>query len=424
MDRRDPRYGSYGRRPLSRREFLRRSAGAALAVPSLSAILAACSKPGTASSQGSPTPALQYASPGNPVTLPLNKQPIPADTPIEKGATLQVYNWSDYLYKKCLNEFGEKFGCKWEYTTFNNMEEAVQKISSGQVQADVFFPTVNYLSRLVVADLLDPLQHDLIPNLAANYWPEFQNPFYDQGWHYTVPYTIYTTGIGYRRDHIDDAEVADKQYSIFWDPKFKGKVGIYDDYREALGMALLKNGVSDTNTSSQSDIDAAKSELIDLVNNQNSSVDINGAYAKLPDDVFWLHQAWSGDMIGAKWYLPKGTAQDVLGYWYPEDGKGVVGNDCIAIPSSVQNPRLAHEFLNFMLDEKYAMQNFAQWNGYQPPLTSIDPSTLIPKGIVPKSEPMSVVTPQDFDAGYWLLELSPSTDQIWLNAWDQIKAGA
>jgi spermidine/putrescine-binding protein len=90
----------------------------------------------------------------------------------------------------------------------------------------------------------------------------------------------------------------------------------------------------------------------------------------------------------------------------------------------VQNPRLAHEFLNFMLDQKYAMQNFAQWNGYQPPLTSIDPSTLIPKGIVPKSEPMSVVTPQDFDAGYWLLELSPSTDQIWLNAWDQIKAGA
>jgi spermidine/putrescine transport system substrate-binding protein len=189
-------------------------------------------------------------------------------------------------------------------------------------------------------------------------------------------------------------------------------------------MALLKNGITDTNTSSQSDIDQAKADLITLVNDQSAAVTINGAYAKLPDDVYWLHQAWSGDMIGAKWYLPKGTSQDVLGYWYPEDGKGVVGNDCIAIPGSAQNPRLAHEFLNFMLDKKYAMQNFAQWNGYQPPLTSIDPSTLIPQGIVPKSEPMSVVTPQDFDEGYWLLELSPSTDQVWLDAWDQIKAGA
>ncbi|MGZ4147237.1 MAG: hypothetical protein ACXVPL_05985, partial [Actinomycetota bacterium] len=120
MDRGDSRHGSFGRRPLSRREFLRRSAGAALAVPSLSAILAACTKPGSPSSDGTSTPALQYAAPNNPVTLALNKQPIPADTPIEKGATLQVYNWSDYLYKKCLNEFGEKFGCKWEYTTFNN----------------------------------------------------------------------------------------------------------------------------------------------------------------------------------------------------------------------------------------------------------------------------------------------------------------
>ena len=33
-------------------------------------------------------------------------------------------------------------------------------------------------------------------------WPSFTNPWYDQGGSYTVPYTIYTTGIGWRNDQV------------------------------------------------------------------------------------------------------------------------------------------------------------------------------------------------------------------------------
>ena len=34
-------------------------------------------------------------------------------------------------------------------------------------------------------------------------------------------------------------------YDIFFDPKYKGQVGIYDDYREAISMALLRKGITD-----------------------------------------------------------------------------------------------------------------------------------------------------------------------------------
>ncbi len=64
------------------------------------------------------------------------------------GATLQVYNWADYLYKGTLADFEEKFDVKLELTTFNNMEEGIQKLAAGQVQPDVFFPTTDYISRL------------------------------------------------------------------------------------------------------------------------------------------------------------------------------------------------------------------------------------------------------------------------------------
>ena len=90
---------------------------------------------------------------------------------------------------------------------------------------------------------MQPLNHDLIPNLEKNVWKVYQNPFYDQGWTYTIPYVTWTTGIGYRRDHISDDEMAAKGYDILWDPQYYGKTAFYDDYRTALGMALLRNGV-------------------------------------------------------------------------------------------------------------------------------------------------------------------------------------
>ena len=69
-------------------------------------------------------------------------------------------------------------------------------------------------------------------------------------------------------------------------------------------------------------------------------------------------QAWSGDIVGAQFYLPRGTGDEVLGYWYPDDNKGLIGNDTMVIPTTAQNPRLAHEFLNFFLDEKWGYENF------------------------------------------------------------------
>ena len=73
-----------------------------------------------------------------------------------------------------------------------------------------------------------------------------------------------------------------------------------------------------------------------------------------------MAQSWSGDIVGAKWYLPKGTSEDVLGYWYPDDKVGLIGNDCIVIPTTAQSPRLAHEFLNFFLDETLRVRELRQ----------------------------------------------------------------
>jgi spermidine/putrescine transport system substrate-binding protein len=417
------------RRGMSRRDFLRTSIGAAVLLPSASAILAACSKPGTTSGGGERVTGETateriLARPDTPVTLPMTRDPIPTDTAIE-GGTLRVYNWADYLYRKVVKAFEEQYGVSVEITTYNNMEEGIQKLVAGQVEADVFFPTTDYISRLVERDLIQPLNHDLIPNVPANYWRSFWDPgpYYDREWRYTVPYTIYTTGVAYRRDRVSDEDAAAAGYELFFDPAFDGAVSYYDSYRDAIGMMLLRNGVMDPNTGDAAAIDAAKDAILQMIEQNSARLTINGTYSKLPEGEYTVSQSWSGDIVGAQWYLPKGTGEDVLGYWYPPDRKGLVGNDTITIPTSAQSPRLAHEFLNFLTSEQWSFVNFAQWNGYQPPLNSIAPERLVDEGIVPENLSLAVVGEDNFTTGYLQGELSADTDALWLDAWSEIQAG-
>jgi spermidine/putrescine transport system substrate-binding protein len=239
---------------MSRRAFLSRSAATALAV-SGGVLLSACGQrdpTGVAPGAGG----AQLASPDNPVTWP-----VPADAgriadglAPEQGATLRVYNWSEYIYKKVVQDFEKKYkkyDVKVQVSTYGNMDEAVAKLRAGQVAFDVLFPTYDYLGKLVQGNFLRPLNHSYIPNIEQ-VWPAFQNPWYDQGWNYSVPYTIYSTGIAWRVDKVsDDIAKLPNPYEALWDERCRGKVGILDDYREAIGMTLLKNGITDLNTANQ-----------------------------------------------------------------------------------------------------------------------------------------------------------------------------
>jgi spermidine/putrescine transport system substrate-binding protein len=414
---------------MSRRDFLRTSAGSALLLPSAAAILAACSKPGQGPAETGPggaTPSGErvLARPDNPVTLPIFRDPIPTDMPIEEGP-LRLYNWTDYIYKGVVKGFEEQYGVSVEITTFNNMEEAIPKLVAGQVEADIFFPTTDYIARLVEADQIQPLNHELIPNVPANYWPSFSDPgpWYDLGWQYTVPYVIYTTGVAYRRDRIDDEIAAAAGYDLFFDPAYAGAVSYYDSYRDAIGMMLLRNGVTDANTGDPAAIDAAKELILRMITENEARLTINGTYSKLPEGEFTVSQGWSGDIVGAQFYLPRGTPEDVLGYWYPDDKRGLIGNDTMTIPASSTSPRLAHEFLNFMTSEEWGYRNFTDWNGYQPPMTSIVPERLVDEGVVPPSLSLAVLGEENFTLGYSQGELEASVDDLWLDAWSEIQAG-
>jgi spermidine/putrescine transport system substrate-binding protein len=397
---------------MSRRGFLGRSALAGLGALAGGALLEACA-PALAGSGTVPLPRHN-----NPVTWPLFKDnpPIKSGLAPETGATLQIYNWVAYVNQACLNNFAKKYNCKVQLTTFNTMNEAIAKLRSG-LSYDVFMGvTVDVLGQLIESKLVQPLNHSYIPNITQA-WPDFTNPFYDQGWRYTVPYTIYTTGISWRKDLVPENPYAMRNpwSQMLWQPKYKGKVAILDDYREGISLGLMKNGIYNLNATDRGQIALSRQSLQDLSSLVNVRID-NNDYTEVPTGQTWIHHSWSGDMAASYQYMPKGVPVEAVGYWFPRDGKGPVANDTNTVLRSAASPVLAHLFLNYLEDLPNVLENIS-YNGYMQPLTEVTPQRLIKEKLLPPSLTSTVVLPSDFRRGVAELQLPVDADALWQQAW-------
>ena len=403
--------GSRRRPDLSRRQALRRGFAAALLAGGGASVLDACA-PYLVGANNIPLP-----RPTHPVTWPLaDNKSIPDGLAPEKGATLQVYNWVAYINQACVNDFAKKYNCKVAVTTFNTMDEALAKLRSG-LKFDVFMGvTVDVLGVLIESKLIQPLNHSYLGNISQA-WPDFQNPFYDRGWRYTVPYTIYTTGISWRKDLVKENPytMANPWRDMFMQPKYRGKIAILDDYREAISLGLMMNGIYDLNTTDRNQIDLSRQTLQQLTGLVDLHID-NNDYTEVPDGQTWIHHAWSGDMAAAASYMPKGVPVEVVGYWFPRDGKGPIANDTNTVLRSASNPVLAHLFINNLMDEKVALKNIS-YNGYMQPVTAITPELLVKEQILPPSMISTAVVPSDFRHGLGELQLPVDADALWQQAW-------
>ncbi len=412
--------GGIRRRPeptesaISRRQLLGGAAGLALA-----GVLAGCGSSssggtGSAGSGGIPLPRQDH-----PVKWPIysDNKAIASGLKPETGATLEIYNWVAYINESVIKSFCKKYNCRYSLTTFNTMEEAMSKLASGQLNFDVFFPTVDYLGPLVESKLIRPLNQSYIPNIA-NTWSDYRNPFYDQGWQYTTPYSIYTTGMAWRKDKVN----LSPSWSMPWEASaYKGKVAVLDDDRETIGLALLKAGNLNLNTTNTAQIQAAGKSLSQLSSLTNVRID-NNDYTDVPSGKTWVHHAWSGDMATANQYLPKGTKVDTIGYWFPPDRKGPVANDLMVSLKGGANPVLSHLFINYLLDTNNALENYSYY-GYMSPLTGITPQRLISEKLLPPQLTSTVVLPDYFRSGIFELQLPPSATAVWESTWNTFSKG-
>ena len=428
---------------ISRRTLLKGAAGGALGIGALG-VLAGCENTTTpiGACEGGGSSDLVVPKPTGPGGLPLprpdnaitwaitaDNEPIADNVPDENGP-LGIYNYADYLDPALVKKFQTLTGRKVNIATYNSADEATAKLQSGAVAFDVIIGlSASNIVNLIAQQLLQPLNHAYLPNLTKNIWPELQDPFYDRGSRYTIPYVVWGDGIGWRNDKINrDIAGMKVPWDIFWESApYKGKVAILDDKRDALSMPMQRDAMRtgrrpDVNTEDQAIVAQAGKDLGQLTKLVNVKVNITD-YQTLPEGKSWLNQAWSGDLLSAAfYYMPKGVPPTVLSYWGPE-ANGVVQNDYFCIGRSAKNPALAHRFVNFMLDEKNAYDNMVNYVGYTPPQNSITAEALIKDGLIPESLTEAVIRPEQYAFNQGLLQLSVQGERYWDTAWSKFKAG-
>ena len=217
------------------------------------------------------------------------------------------------------------------------MNEALSKLRSG-LSFDVFMGvTVDVLGQLIESKLVQPLNHSYIPNISQA-WPDFTNPFYDQGWQYTVPYTIYTTGISWRKDLCTRTRT---RWRNPWAHAVAAQVQGQGRHPRRLPRGHQPRPDEERHLRPQHHRLRARSRcpgrsLEDLSSLVNVHID-NNDYTEVPDGQTWIHHAWSGDMAAAAYYMPKGVPVDVGRLLVPHRRQGP-GGERHASRSSARRP--------------------------------------------------------------------------------------
>ena len=149
-----------------------------------------------------------------------------------------------------MKKFEKQHNVQVNITTFENEEEALAKLTSGQASFDVWLRPSTPLAR--GGREADPAAQPLLSPEPGERLAGAAEPVLRPHSRYTVPYTVYTTGIAWRKDKVKKApaDYAQEPRTTFSGiaGQYAGKVAILDDPREAIAMALLQRGILNVNT--------------------------------------------------------------------------------------------------------------------------------------------------------------------------------
>jgi spermidine/putrescine-binding protein len=142
--------------------------------------------------------------------------------------TVSMFGWQGYDEGLRVGDFLAKNDIEVNFTPIGNNDEIVTRLASGGVgQMDLVTHYMGYIPLMVAADLLDPIDESLVPNLAKV--PEvFRNDsnVIVNGTRYSVPFTWGSAPMAYDPAVFTTPPTS---WNVILEDQFKGKVGMMDD---------------------------------------------------------------------------------------------------------------------------------------------------------------------------------------------------
>ena len=281
------------------------------------------------------------------------------------GEVLYVYNWGEYISNgddgsmDVNAEFEKETGIEVKYLNFSSNEEMYAKMKNGGMTVDVIIPSDYMIAQLIHENMLEKLDYSNIPNYE-NIDEKFRKPAFDPTGEYSVAYTWGCTAIFYDSRYVDAADVDENTWDLLWNEKYSGKILMFNNQRDAFGVAEAKLGYS-LNSENQEELEACYEELV------KQCPLVQGYYG---DQIF--DKMESGEALIAPYYngdmkmLMDGN-EYIKGY-IPKGANTFIDSMCI--PTCCQNKSAAEKYIDFMCREDVALAN-AEYIGYASPISAV-----------------------------------------------------
>jgi spermidine/putrescine transport system substrate-binding protein len=249
---------------------------------------------------------------------------------------LNFYNWDTYIGETTLADFKDATGIEVKMDLYADNDELFAKLKEGNPGYDVIVPTNDYVERMILADMLETLDRDKIPNFS-NLDPAFQDAQFDPGRTHSMPYMWGTQGIGYRKSMV--SATPDSWKPLLDSDEYAGRIALLSE--GVIGAALKYLGYS-YNSVDPAEVKRAEELLIAQKPNVKVFAEDNGQDLLLSGEVD-LTMEWNGDILQVM------EEDDDLSYVVPKEGS-LLWQDCLCIPKGAPHPENAHTFINFILD--------------------------------------------------------------------------
>lgn len=276
--------------------------------------------------------------------------------------TLYVYNWGQYIAEgdddsmDIIAAFEEAYpNIKVKYSTYDSNESMYAKLANGGITVDVIIPSDYMIGRMRQENMLLELNYDNIPN--AQYIDEtFRNTSYDPENKYSVPYTWGTVGIIYNTKYVDEADVTG--WELLWNEKYAGKILMFDNSRDAFGIAQYLLGY-DINTTDETELQACAEKLAEQKGVVQQYV-MDQIFDAMENEEAWIAPYYAGD------YLTMVEENENLVFYRPDHQGFNVFIDAMCIPTCCQEKEAAELFINFLCDPEISAANM-DFIGYSVP---------------------------------------------------------
>ena len=269
---------------------------------------------------------------------------------------LKLYLPGEYLGENVISDFEKQYGVRVIVENFDSNEMMYTKLMAGD-RYDVIIPSDYMIERLMNEDFLQPLDKSMIPNmenmsdavLGMSYAPDNTS---------SIPSFWGSVGLVYNHENVDPAVIESEGWEVLRNTDYAGHIYIYDSERDSFMMAFKALGYS-MNTEDPNEINNAYEWLLQMNNTMSPVYVTDEVIDGMMNGYKDIAVVYSGDAAVVL------DENEDMSFYMPSQGTNI-WCDAMVIPANAENPKLAHEFINYMLTYEAAFDN-TETVGYTSP---------------------------------------------------------